>query len=178
MGHEEGDFVSQAAYPIFCPRFIDNDAELAEELMCGTLADIEEIIKVTKLTPKMAVLYTAPQWKVNAFKIALEMKHNEDLNPGKLIKTLMADPENRKHGKEIPKYVQKIVPDVSSMKTERFEMMLDMKLDETTILRENIGCLSNEIGCPIQVYTADEPEYDPENKSRFALPLRPAIYLE
>ncbi|WP_319506673.1 leucine--tRNA ligase [uncultured Methanolobus sp.] len=178
MGHNDGDFVSQAVYPIFCPRFTDNDAELAEELMCSTLSDIEEIIKVTKITPKMVALYTSPQWKVKAFKMALEMKNEGDLNPGKLIKTLMADPENRKYGKEIPKYVQKLVPDISSMKTERFEMLLGMNLDEMTILQENIGCLSNEIGCTIQVYTADEPEYDPENKSKFAAPLRPAIYLE
>jgi leucyl-tRNA synthetase (EC 6.1.1.4) len=178
MGHKDSDFVSQAVYPIFCPRFTDNDAELAEELMCSTLSDIEEIIKVTKITPKMVALYTSPQWKVKAFKMALEMKNEGDLNPGKLIKTLMADPENRKYGKEIPKYVQKLVPDISSMKTERFEMLLGMNLDEMTILQENIGCLSNEIGCTIQVYTADEPEYDPENKSKFAAPLRPAIYLE
>ncbi|WP_342304242.1 leucine--tRNA ligase [Methanolobus sp. ZRKC5] len=178
MGHGDGDFVSQVAYPIFCPRFIDNDAELAEELMCSTLSDIEEIIKVTKIKPKMIALYTAPEWKVKTFKMALEMKNNDELNPGKLIKTLMSDPENRRHGKEIPKYVQKLVPDISSMKTERFEMLLGMRLDEMTVLQENTGCISNEIGCTIQVYTADEPEYDPENKSRFAAPLRPAIYLE
>jgi leucyl-tRNA synthetase len=90
----------------------------------------------------------------------------------------MADPDNRKYGKEIPKYIQKLVPDISSMKTERFEMLLGMSLDEMTILKENIGCLANEIGCTIQVYNADKPEYDPENKSKFAAPLRPAIYLE
>jgi leucyl-tRNA synthetase len=178
MGHGEGDFVSQAAYPIFSPNFIDNDAELAEELMCNTLSDIEEIIKVTKMEPKMVALYTAPEWKIKTFKMALEMKNDEDLNPGKLIKTLMSDPENRKYGKEIPKYVQKLVPDMCSVKTERFEMLLGMSLDEMTILKENIGCLENEIGCSIQVYSADEPEYDPESKSRFAAPLRPAIYLE
>ena len=178
MGHGEGDFVSNAAYPIFSPTFVNNDAELAEELMCSTLSDIEEIIKVTKITPKMVALYTAPDWKIKAFKMALEMKRDEELNPGKLIKTLMADPDNRKHGKAIPKYVQKLIPDISSMKTERFEMLLGMTLDEMSILEENIGCLTNEIGCPIQVYSSDEPEYDPENKARFAAPLRPAIYLE
>ncbi|MDW7730898.1 MAG: leucine--tRNA ligase [Methanolobus sp.] len=178
MGHAEGDFVSMAQYPIFCPRYVDNDAELAEELICNTLSDIEEIIKVTKLTPKKAVLYTSPAWKTKAFKLALKMLQEEDLNPGKLIKALMADPENRQYGKEIPKYVQKLVPDITSMKIERFEMLLDFDLDEQSILRENSGCLANEIGCPIEVYTADSPEYDPENKSRFAAPLRPAIYLE
>ncbi len=178
MGHDENEFVSLAAYPVFMPEYIDNDAELAEELIVNTLSDIEEIIKVTKLSPKKAVLYTSPQWKNDAFKLAISMQNGGELNPGKLIKTLMAEPDNRRYGKEIPKYVQKMVPDISSMKTERFEMLNDFKLDEKKTLEENIECLVNEIGCPIEVYTADEPEYDPEKKSRFASPLRPAIYLE
>jgi leucyl-tRNA synthetase len=178
MGHGEGDYVSLAPYPIFNPEYVDNDAELAEELIGNTLSDIEEIIKVTKLTPKKAVLYTAPSWKTEAFKLALKMLHEEDLNPGKLIKTLMSDPENRRYGKEIPKYVQKLVPDIKSMKTERLERLLGFDLDEQSILKENDRCLENEIGCPVEVYTADDPAYDPENKARFAAPLRPAIYLE
>ncbi len=178
MGHGEGDYVSLAPYPIFNPEYVDNDAELAEELIGNTLSDIEEIIKVTKLTPKKAVLYTAPSWKTEAFKLALKMLHEEDLNPGKLIKTLMSDPENRRYGKEIPKYVQKLVPDIKSMKTERLERLLGFDLDEQSILKENDRCLEKEIGCPVEVYTADDPDYDPENKSRFAAPLRPAIYLE
>ncbi|KXS45162.1 MAG: leucyl-tRNA synthetase [Methanolobus sp. T82-4] len=178
MGHGAGDYASLAPYPIFNPEYVDNDAELAEELIGNTLSDIEEIIKVTKLTPKKAVLYTAPSWKTEAFKLALKMLHEEDLNPGKLIKTLMSDPENRKYGKEIPKYVQKLVPDIKSMKTERLEKLLGFDLDEQSILKENDRCLENEIGCPVEVYTADDPAYDPENKARFAAPLRPAIYLE
>ncbi len=178
MGHKEGDFVSLAPYPIFCSRFVDNDAELAEELVCNTLSDIEEIVKVTKITPIKVVLYTSPGWKTNAFKLAISMFRDGDLNPGKLIKTLMADPDNRAYGKEIPKYVQKLVPDITSMKTERFEMMHGFDLDEKSILQENRDCLTHELGCPVEVYSADAPEYDPENKSRFAAPLRPAIYLE
>jgi leucyl-tRNA synthetase len=178
MGHKEGDFVSLAPYPIFCSRFVDNDAELAEELVCNTLSDIEEIVKVTKITPAKVVLYTSPGWKTNAFKLAISMFRDGDLNPGKLIKTLMADPDNRAYGKEIPKYVQKLVPDITSMKTERFEMMHGFDLDEKSILQENRDCLTHELGCPVEVYPADAPGYDPENKSRFAAPLRPAIYLE
>ncbi|MCQ6962004.1 leucine--tRNA ligase [Methanolobus chelungpuianus] len=178
MGHMENDFVSLAPYPIFCPRLVDHDAELAEELVCNTLSDVEEIIKVTRITPKKVVLYTSPQWKTKAFKAAIDMLREGDLNPGKLIKTLMADPENRAYGKEIPKYVQKLVPDMTGMKTERFEMMHEFDLDEKNILQENRDCLMHELGCPVEVYSADAPEFDPEGKSKFSAPLRPAIYLE
>lgn len=178
MGHEDWDLASLASYPIFCPRFVDHDAELAEELVLNTISDTEEIIKVTKISPKKVVLYTSPKWKTKALKSAVDMLREGELNPGALIKTLMADPENRTFGKEIPKFVQKLVPDITSMKVERFEMLHEFNLDEMNILQENSGYLEQELGCPVMVCSADAPGYDPEGKAKFAAPLRPAIYLE
>lgn len=178
LGHEGSDIVSLASYPIFDPELLNNSAELAEELVDNTLEDIEEIIKVTKMTPQKIVLYTSTAWKVNAFQTALKMQSEGTLNPGILIKTLMAEPVNRAYGKEIPKFVQKIVPDISSMRVERLEMFDDYELDELAILKENQQFLEKEFNCTVEVYGADEPGYDPENKSRFAIPMRPAIYLE
>ncbi len=178
LGHEGSDIVSLAGYPIFDPELLNNSAELAEELVDNTLEDIEEIIKVTKMTPQKIVLYTSTAWKVNAFQTDLKMQSEGTLNPGILIKTLMAEPVNRAYGKEIPKFVQKIVPDIISMRVERLEMFDDYELDELAILKENQQFLEKEFNCTVEVYSADEPGYDPENKSRFAIPMRPAIYLE
>ncbi len=178
LGHEENDIVSLAHYPIFDPELLNNNAELAEELVDNTLEDIEEILKVTKMTPQKIVLYTSAAWKTKAFRMALKMQSEGTLNPGVLIKALMAEPANRTYGKEIPKFVQKVVPDISSMKVERLEMFDGYELDELAILRENQQFFEKEFSCTVEVYSSDEPGYDPENKSRFAVPMRPAIYLE
>ncbi|MCC7576293.1 MAG: class I tRNA ligase family protein, partial [Methanomethylovorans sp.] len=178
LGHEGSDIVSLAHYPVFDPELLNNNAELAEELVDNTLEDIEEILKVTKMTPKKIVLYTSAAWKTKAFRMALKMQAENKLEIGILIKTLMAEPTNRPYGKEIPKFVQKIVPDISSMKLERLEMFDGYELDELAILGENQHFFEKEFNCTVEVYSADEPGYDPENKSRFAVPMRPAIYLE
>ncbi len=178
LGHEENDIVSLAHYPIFDPKLLDNNAELAEELVDNTLEDIEEILKVTKMTPQKIVLYTSASWKTKTFQMALKMQSEGTLNPGVLIKSLMAEPANRAHGKEIPKFVQKIVPDICSMKVESLEMFDGYELDELAILGENQHFFEKEFNCTVEVYSADETGYDPEKKSRFAVPMRPAIYLE
>lgn len=178
LGHEGNDFVSLAPYPTFDASLLNSNAELAEELVDNTLEDIEEILKVTKMTPKKVVLYTSATWKTKTFQMALKMQAEGTLNPGVLIKALMAEPANRAYGKEIPKFVQKIVPDVTSMKDERLEMFDGYELDELAILKENQQFFEKEFNCAVEVYSADSPDYDPEKKSRFAAPMRPAIYLE
>ncbi|MEL4305606.1 leucine--tRNA ligase [Methanococcoides sp. LMO-2] len=176
MGKE--GMVSLAGYPAYDETLVDTSAEFTEELISGTISDVDEIIRVTKITPQKAVLYTAPEWKTTAFKKALAMQKEGDLNPGVLIKELMSDPEMRRYGKEVPKFAQKIVGDITSMSEESFNTLTSFELDEKVALEENKDFFEKEIGCPVEVYSADDAEYDPENKAKFAYPLRPAIYLE
>ncbi|MCL7410700.1 MAG: leucine--tRNA ligase [Methanosarcinaceae archaeon] len=178
MGHDEGDLVSFASYPKYNEDLVDNVAELAEELVSNTLSDIEEIVKVTKMSPKEVILYTSPTWKTDALKLAAGMQKDGDLNVGTLIKTLMANPDMRRYGKEIPKFVQKLVPDVTTMNSDTLELLCGFDMNEKAILEESISFLETEIGCMVKVYSADAPEFDPQNKARFAVPMRPAIYLE
>ena len=176
MGHE--DLVSLAPYPLYNEDLIDGGAELAEEVIKGTLEDIEEIVRVTKMTPQKVHLYTAPAWKAAVIKRACEMQQEVPLEVGTLIKALMADPELKRFGKDIPKFVQKIIPEFKSGGAERYEIFAGPGLDEYALLKEASSFLEKEIGCPVEIYNADSPAYDPENKSRFAEPLRPAIYIE
>lgn len=176
MGHE--DPISLAQYPLYNEDLIDDGAELAEEMIRGTLEDVEEIIRVTKMTPQKVHLYTAPAWKAEAIKCACEIQLEGSLEVGTLIKTLMANPDLKRFGKEIPKFVQKLVPEFKSGGADRYEIFTGPGIDEQTLLKEAVSFLEKEIGCPVEVHSADSPAYDPEKKSRFAEPLRPAIYIE
>jgi leucyl-tRNA synthetase len=176
LGHE--DIVSLAQYPLYNEDLIDEGAELAEEVIKGTLEDIEEIIRVTKMTPQTVHLYTAPAWKDTVIKCACEMQQEAPLEVGTLIKALMADPELKRFGKDIPKFVQKIIPEFKSGGAERYEIFAGPGLDECALLKEASSFFEKEIGCSVEIYSGDSPAYDPENKSRFADPLRPAIYIE
>ncbi len=68
-GHE--DPVSLAQYPLYNEDLIDNGAELSEEAVKSTLNDIEEIIRVTKMTPQKVYLYTAPCLESRSHKVCL-----------------------------------------------------------------------------------------------------------
>jgi len=178
MGHGSGDFASLAAYPVYDAELVDREAEFAEELVSGTLSDIEEIVRVTKMSPRKVILYTSQAWKREVYKLAVSMQGEGSLNAGILIKTLMSDPAMRLHGKEVPAFVKKLIPNITGMSTDALEIVADFDLDEEAVLKEASVFLAGEVGCPVEVYSADAPDYDPENKSRFAVPLRPAIYLE
>jgi leucyl-tRNA synthetase len=176
MGNE--DPVSLAQYPLYNENLIDEGAELAEEVMMGTLEDIEEIIRVTKMIPQKVHLYTAPAWKAVVIKCACKIQLEASLEVGTLIKALMADPDMKSFGKDIPKFVQKIIPEFKSGGADRYKIFAGPGLDEQALLKESASFLEKEIGCQIEICSADSPAYDPENKSRFAEPLRPAIYIE
>jgi leucyl-tRNA synthetase len=176
MGHK--DPISLAQYPLYNEDLIDDGAELAEEMIKGTLEDVEEIIRVTKMTPQKVHLYTAPAWKAEAIRCACEMQLECSLEVGTLIKKLMANPDLKRFGKEIPKFVQKIVPEFKSGSADRYEILTGPNIDEKTLLKDSISFLEKEIGCLVEVHSADSPAFDPEKKSRFAEPLRPAIYIE
>ena len=60
----------------------------------------------------------------------------------------------------------------------KVEVFAGPGLDEQALLKESASFLEKEIGCPVEVHSADSPAFDPEKKSRFAEPLRPAIYIE
>jgi leucyl-tRNA synthetase len=176
MGNE--GFVSLAQYPLYNEDLINEGAELAEEVIKGTLDDIEEIIRVTKMTPQKIHLYAAPAWKAAVIRCACEMHQEAPLEVGNLIKALMTIPELKPFGKDIPKFVQKIIPEFKSGGAGRYEIFAGLALDEYAILKESASFFEKEIGCPVEIYNADSPAYDPEKKSRFAEPLRPAIYIE
>lgn len=176
MGHK--DPISLAQYPLYNEDLIDDGAELAEEMIKGTLEDVEEIIRVTKMTPQKVHLYTAPAWKAEAIRCACEMQLECSLEVGTLIKKLMSNPDLKRFGKEIPKFVQKIVQEFKSGSADRYEILTGPNIDEQTLLKESISFLEKEIGCLVEVHSADSPAFDPGKKSRFAEPLRPAIYIE
>ena len=88
----------------------------------------------------------------------------------------MAKPELKRFGRKF-EVRQKIVPEFKSG-VRNAETFAYLGLDEKDLLKESASFLEKEIGCPVEIQSADSPEYDPQKKSRFAEPLRPAIYIE
>ncbi len=172
------NFVSLSKFPEEDASLISREAELAEEMTGNTLRDIEEILRLLRIKPKRVILYTAASWKRKVLRTAIQMKKENVLDMKNLMKMIMADPALRGFSKDIPKFAQKIIADVRGMENELMNSLIEVDFDETAALMEAVDFLSGEIACRIEIMTADEHLYDPQGKSKLAVPMRPAIFIE
>ena len=172
------NFISLSQFPQSNPSLMDKRAELAEEVTVNTLKDTEEILRLIKIKPKRVILYISASWKNHVLNKAILMKKDNALDMKSLMNALMGEPAMRSHAKEIPKFAQKVITDVQGMETELMNALLEVDFNEISALNEAKEFLSRAVECNIEIYSADSPEYDPQGKSKFASPMRPAIYIE
>ena len=110
-------------------------------------------------------------------KLAVPMIEEKTLDIPSLTKKCMADPELRKNGKTVPDFAKKVATDYLRSSPEMVRSIAE--LNETALLRSCEKFLSEEMGTEVKVYSANEENlYDPQGKSRVAIPGRPAILLE
>jgi leucyl-tRNA synthetase len=153
-------FIAKTPYPTWDEKMIaDETIERSEDFIRKVIDDAQEIITVANLTSaKEAYIYTSEDWKYKALQIAAGK------NMGDAMKAVMADEEMRKHGKEVSRYIQKIIS----------ERLLPSGVDEPAILKEAQDFISGEIGMKVSV----NAEFDPQNKKKHAIPGRPAIFIQ
>ncbi|GBE54778.1 valine--tRNA ligase [archaeon BMS3Bbin15] len=162
-------FISLAKWPEYSENKINIKAETAEDMLSELLSDIENIIKVAGITPKKIFLYISPEWKWEVFE-ALSSMSKEKLKNA--MKELMKRENLRKHGKEVSGLIT-----YYTRKPERLRFIA--RIDERAMLKEAREFIEREARAEVEVYLSeDENIYDPAGKSRNAMPMKPAIYLE
>lgn len=158
----------------------DAGAEESEFLLQSLIADIQSIVKVTKMEPKKIVIYTRAAWKELAYRMVLSNIAQGKTNFGETMKQLIANPETAKV-KTDPNIVKKIQEDVLSTPVEARERRLQMaQFDEASAIRDGASLIAKEFaGAEIIVNAEDDPDkYDPKGKAKFARPFKPAVYME
>lgn len=167
--------VSSAEYPE--AKAVSPAAEYGENFIKEIMTDIARIRKVAEITAGRIVIYTAPSWKKDVMSFAADMLDNGKLDIPSLTKKCMSDENLRKHGKTVPDFVKKVVSDHTRSSPELVRAIINT--DEKSLLESVSGFLSEELGAKVDVLSADEENlYDPQNKSKAAIPGRPAILLE
>lgn len=172
--------VSKTGWPAVSADVIDHNAIQAEELLKGTMDDISNILKVTKITPKKITIYTASSFKCIAYHRILEHVMNGQTNMGNIMKDLIGNPETLDIKKN-PDFVQKTIKDILSEPTEIRKTKLETKsFDEKALIsKELISLAKADFGVDVEVYSeSDDSIYDPKGKARFARPFKPAILIE
>jgi leucyl-tRNA synthetase len=172
------NFVSNMDYPTFDSSEISEKDEVGEYLLSQLVQDTQEILKVTKMTPKKICYYISPAWKKKVMLKAIDMAKDGSVNIGKLMKEIMKDEQLRSHGKQVSKYVGKLTKEINKIQ-ESDKKRYQIAINEKQYLKETISFLTDMFHCDIEIYNAtDQNRYDPQQKARFAAPLRPAIYVE
>lgn len=150
-----------------------------EQLISNLVEDIQEILNVTKITPKRIIIYTAPEWKHSVLEQAIQLsKESGSVNMGKLMKTVMSNPSLKSHGKQVSKFAGKLTGEIKKF-SDKDISYYQTQLDETEYLRCASSFFESLFNCSIRIYDADDADIDdPKQKARFAEPRRPAIYVE
>jgi leucyl-tRNA synthetase len=158
----------------------NEEAEESEFLLRNLVADIQSIVKVTKMEPKKIVIYTRAAWKELAYKTILSNVMQGKTNFGETMKQLIANPETAKV-KTDPNAVKKMQEDILSAPVEARERRLHAaSFDEASAIRDGANLVAKEFaGAEIIVNAEDNPgRYDPKGKAKFARPFKPAVYME
>ncbi len=174
----EKDFVSTTKWPEYDATKIDENAEEQEELVKQILADTQEIVTTTKITPKKIHYYTAAEWKWRIYQEALQRAetHPETLN-GLIRDMITAKIFNQK---DLPKFAGKIINQARTMPVDLRKRRTKIgKLDEQKLLINAREFLNQELKVNVDVHGEEDHElYDPKSKAKSAEPYRPGIFIE
>ena len=97
LGNSE--LASKSAWPSSIGIEIDSKSIQTETLLKSIIDDINNILKVTKISPKKITIYTAEQWKSKAYNSILKNVLDGQTNIGTIIKSLIVNKGNRTNQK-------------------------------------------------------------------------------
>ncbi|MEW5840876.1 leucine--tRNA ligase [Nitrososphaera sp.] len=175
---EEGATITQVGWPKE-DKAGDPEAEESEFLVSSLLADLQNIVKVTKMAPKKIVVYTAAGWKAPVYRTVLANVAAGKTNFGETMKQLIANPETAKI-KSDPNLVKKIQDDILSIPEDARIRRARLELDEVAAIKDAVSLISKEFGgAEVVVYSEDDAsKYDPKAKAKMARPFKPAVFME
>ena len=183
IGGGKYDSIIFAGWPTIDEDKRDPVAEESEQLIINLISDLQNILKVTKISPTKIIVYTSARWKQQIYQKILEYILLENkTNFGDIMKELVKDSETAKVKKD-PKLIRNMIEDILSDPIEARNRRLKLTFfDEIFPLNDAKKLLSLESGnaqAEIIVHSEDEMQkYDPREKSKYSRPFKPAIYIE
>ncbi len=172
----KNEFVSITNYPEYNKNETSPESEVGEHLLREITEDIKEIMEVTRIKPKRVFIYTSPRWKYDVYKEIISAGNNK-VDIGNLTKNLMKNIKEEKERKEAIKFIKNAITEIKTISEEDRDRYIT-NIDEENYLKSSLKFLKKEFNADITIERADKTSYDPTNKSRFAKPLKPAIYIE
>ena len=163
-------FISEADWPKFDLKKINEEASASEEGISTLIADIRKVMELIKIDkPKNIKLIISPKWKYDFFSL-IKGEIENTRNVGELIKKCMANNELKKYGKDISKIIPSIIKDPSKMP----KVILSQK-KEMEGLKNSISDIKDKFNSEVALSVAEESN---EQKAKIASPGKPTILIE
>jgi leucyl-tRNA synthetase len=176
-----GGFISAAPWPKVEEGLTDRDAELIESYIVRVLEDVGKILRAKKVEkPERVCLYVAQDWKWRAYRICMEHARGSRVDLGGLLRTVEKRLGLRLHRADLAKFLQQAVQELRGTPEEELETLGTTEIDESQVLIETADFIQEQLNAKeVRVFKADDPaRYDPQDRARLAVPMRPAIFIE
>jgi leucyl-tRNA synthetase len=173
-------FISQAQWPTVDENKIDVQTEEEENLITDMIADTQNILKATKITPKKICYYTASPWKWKVYLKVIEKAKAGEPKINEIMKESASDPVLKPHMKEVASLAPRIIKVLTKLSTERQDNIIEIReIDELKNIKEALDFLRDRFKAEILVYNEDDTKrYDPKRRAVMAMPNQPAIFIE
>ncbi len=166
IGGNKG-LVSKAQWPSADELMIDEGLERVDDLIDNLRKDILKVKELAKIDKVSKVrIFVAPEWKWTALKMVQDACE-ERPDFGLAMKTLMADSEMKKYGKEIQSFLKTLINNYGELSSIE-------KFDEMGVINEAKNMLEKEFGV-VEIISAEEST---EQKAKNAFPGKPALLIE
>ncbi len=152
LGHK--DYISLQTLPNVKEEYINDTVEAEIGYVERVINDIKEIVEVAKIDVKKIYLYTADKWKWDVLRAI------NDVPPKDAIREAM----KVRKGKETATLVKQLLKNKIKY----------VEIDEESVLERDKGYIEKAFNAEVVINSS----YDPKNKRRFAIPMKPAIYVE
>jgi leucyl-tRNA synthetase len=158
-------FISLQILPEIKTEFIDDRVEHEEEYLVALIGDINEILKIARIKPDKIYAYTAENWKWEVFRAIKDLQDKDKIREAMKLR----------EDKSTVDFVKQVMKNLSLKKKAlpKKDYTLYFELEEAEVLAREKEYLAKEFGCEILI----NAQYDPKGKKRFAIPLKPAIYV-
>jgi leucyl-tRNA synthetase len=165
---KNSEFVSIAEWPTPDENKIDRVADLSEELISNTREDIENIIKITKVTPRSIYIYCASDWKRKLYTMAFKEKKFDVV-----MKQAMNDDRMRANPQETQRVLQQFIKNIGHLSS----LVLTLR-QEMEALEGAKKFLSTELNSDVYVLPEEKAEGEHAKKAKQSTPMKPSIFFE
>ncbi|MHB1868092.1 MAG: leucine--tRNA ligase [Nitrososphaerales archaeon] len=172
------EMVCSSSFPKFDESKLHADAELGELLLQKLVEDSKNILKLMPQQMKSIHIYIAPEWQYDLFSEAVKSRKSGGKTSDILQQFFVSHPTIEK--KDAANSMTKIGKNINDL-GENFldNYSRSREIEEAKLYGDSVAYIQKQLGLAVTVHSANEAaQYDPKGKAKFAMPFKPALYIE